>query len=338
MPYRFKSCLSKLHSNILAVFRALLLGALLFGASPTAFAEKWDMPTAYADSNYHTQNAKAFAKAVRVATGGKLEIVVHGGGSLFKGSDIKRAVQTNQVPIGERLLSGHQNENILFGFDSVPFLATSYVDSEKLWQAARPKLEAALAKQDLVLLYSVPWPPQGLYFNKAVVSKADTKGLKFRAYNNSTARVAELMGMQPVQIEAAELSQALATGVVEAFVSSGSTGYDRKVWEHLSHFYEVNAWLPRNTVFANKHAWEKLDQATRDIVKGVALLAEAAGTARSEQLSGWHLTQLAANGMTVQAARGQLLDDFKSIGERMTAEWLEQAGADGKAIIDAFKQ
>ena len=319
--------------------RGVSLSLLLVALAPgVALAEKWDMPMAYADSNFHTQNGKAFAEAVRVATGGELEIVVHSSGSLFKGSEIKRAVQTNQVPIGERLLSGHQNENVLFGFDSVPFLATSYADSQKLWEAARPKLEEILAKQGLVLLYSVPWPPQGLYFNKEVNSVADTGGLKFRSYNNSTARVAELMGMQPVTIEAAELSQALATGVVEAFVSSGSTGYDRKVWEHLSHFYSVNAWLPRNTVFASKEAWDALDAQTRNIVKGVALMAEAAGTARSEQLADWYVAQLAANGMTVGPASGQLLGDFQSIGERMTDEWLEAAGDDGRGIVDAFKR
>ena len=309
--------------------------ALLIGFSSVQ-AEKWDMPMAYADSNFHTQNGKLFAEAVRVATGGELEIIVHGGGSLFKGNEIKRAVQTGQVPIGERLLSAHQNENILFGFDSVPFLASSFADSESLWQAARPHLEAELLKQNLVLLYAVPWPPQGLYFKQAVNSTADMEGIKFRSYNSATARMAELSGMLPVQIEAAELTQALATGVAESFISSGSTGYDRKVWDYLTHFYDVNAWLPRNYVFVNKRAWDALDSATQNIVKGVAMLAEQAGTTKSEQLSDWYKTQLAANGMSVQAAQGQLLTDLQGIGEVMTGEWLEQAGATGKTIVDSF--
>ena len=309
--------------------------ALLIGFSSVQ-AEKWDMPMAYADSNFHTQNGKLFAEAVKVATGGELEIIVHGGGSLFKGNEIKRAVQTGQVPIGERLLSAHQNENILFGFDSVPFLASSFADSESLWQAARPHLEAELLKQNLVLLYAVPWPPQGLYFKQAVNSTADMEGIKFRSYNSATARMAELSGMLPVQIEAAELTQALATGVAESFISSGSTGYDRKVWDYLTHFYDVNAWLPRNYVFVNKRAWDALDSATQNIVKGVAMLAEQAGTTKSEQLSDWYKTQLAANGMSVQAAQGQLLTDLQGIGEVMTGEWLEQAGATGKTIVDSF--
>ena len=323
-----------IHQNLKRLGVALSIAGLL--AASSAHAEKWDMPMAYADGNYHTQNGKAFAEAVGVATGGALEIVVHGGGSLFKGNEIKRAVQTGQAPIGERLLSAHQNENAVFGFDSVPFLATSFEDADKLWRAGRPTIEKILADQNLVLLYAVPWPPQGMYFNRDIDGVADMAGFKFRAYNAATSRLAELAGMLPVQIEAAELTQALATGVAEAFISSGSTGYDRKVWEHLSHFYEVNAWLPRNYVFANRDSWEELDESTRNIVRGMAMLAERAGTAKAQQLSDWYVTQLAANGMTVQVAGEQLRGDLEAIGATMTEEWLSVAGPEGKAIIDAF--
>jgi len=321
--------------KILNIFSALVLS--LFLTTTTNAVEKWDMPMAYSATNFHSQNAVMFADAVRIATGGEIDITVHPGGSLFKGGEIKKAIQTGQVPIGERLLSGHQNESLIFGTDSIPFLATSYEDSAKLWKHLRPELEKILDKQGLVLLYGVPWPSQGLYFNKEINSVADTKGIKFRSYNNSTARIAELMGMLPVQVEAAELSQALATGVASSFVSSGATGYDRKVWEHLSHFYEVNAWLPRNYVMVNKKTWNKLSEKNRNIIMGVAKMAEAAGTARSEQLSGWYLTQLAANGMTVTKAEGQLRSDLESIGKTMSDEWISNAGPVGKKIIDGFR-
>ena len=252
----------------------------LAGASVAA---DWDMPMAYADSNFHSQNGKLFAEAVGVCTGGSLNITVHAGGSLFKGNEIKRAVQTGQAPIGERLLSAHQNENPLYGIDSVPFLATSYADSDKLWQAAKGKMGEALEGDGLVLLYSAPWPAQGLYFKKEVNGVGDMDGVKFRAYNAATARLAELSGMLPVQIEAADLSQALSTGVAEAFVSSGSTGYDRKVWEQLTHFYDTQAWLPRNYVFANKAAFDGLSETEQNCLKSAGMLAGATATARSEQ-------------------------------------------------------
>ena len=225
-----------------------LAAGLALSAGTVHAADKWDMPTAYVDSNYHTQNGKLFAEAVGVCTGGDLEIVVHGGGTLFKGGEIKRAVQTGRAPIGERLLSAHQNENAVFGFDSVPFLASSFEASDRLWQAARGKLTEILAEQNLVLLYSIPWPPQGMYFEREIGGIADMGGIKFRTNNAATARLAELAKMLPVHVEAAELRQALASGVADAFMSSSSTGYDHKVWEHMSYFYDVRAWLPRNYV------------------------------------------------------------------------------------------
>ncbi|MGF1611500.1 MAG: TRAP transporter substrate-binding protein, partial [Kiloniellales bacterium] len=300
-------------------------------------AETWDMPMAYADSNYHSQTGKAFGQCITTGTGGEIEIVVHTSGSLFKGNEIKRAVQTGQAPIGERLLSAHENENALFGIDSIPFLATSFEASEKLWEVTKPALERVLDEQNLVLLYAVPWPPQGLYFKKEVNGVADMKGIKFRSYNAATARMAELSSMLPVQIEAAELSQALATGVAEAFISSGATGYDRKVWEHLTHFYEVDAWLPRNHVFVNKDSWNGLSDEQRAVFRSCASLAEYAGHWRAVQYTDWTLKGLTDNGMTVTKAGDKLREDLAQMGETLTAEWLKSAGDEGKAIVDKFK-
>ncbi|MEO0362592.1 MAG: TRAP transporter substrate-binding protein DctP, partial [Pseudomonadota bacterium] len=204
-------------------------------------------------------------------------------------------------------------------------------------EASQAQMEEILAEQNLVLLYSVPWPPQGLYFKKPVEGVSDTEGVKFRSYNTATARLAELMGMLPVQVEAAELTQALATGVAEAFVSSGSTGYDRKVWEHLTHFYDTQAWLPRNYVFANKDAFEALPEASQNCLRSSAMLAQAAGTARAHQLADWYVSQLAANGMEVSAPGDALKADLDTIGATMADEWAEAAGEDGAALIEAYK-
>jgi TRAP-type C4-dicarboxylate transport system substrate-binding protein len=302
----------------------------------TAQAENWDMPMAYADSNYHTQTGKAFAQCVGTATGGGITITVHASGSLFKGNEIKRAVQTGQAPIGERLLSAHQNENPIFGIDSVPFLATNFEDSNKLWKAAKPTIEKILDEQNLVLLYSVPWPPQGLYFKKDVNSIADMKGIKFRSYNTATARLAELTGMLPVQIEAAEISQAFATGVAESMISSGATGYDRKVWEHLTNFYQVDAWMPRNSIFVNKDVWNGVSDKNKDAIRGCAGLAAYAGYWRAVQYTDFTLKGLADHGMKVQKAGKKLQSELNEIGKTMAKEWAEAAGAEGQAIIDKY--
>lgn len=317
--------------------KLLAATALTAAAALPAAAEVWDMPMAYSASNFHSATGAEFAECVTTGTGGEVEIKTHPSGSLFKGADIKRAVQTGQAPIGERLLSGHQNENALFGFDSIPFLATSFDDSDKLWKAAKPAIEKLLAEQNLTLLYAVPWPPQGLYFKNEVNSVAEMKGIKFRSYNNATSRLAELTGMLPVTIEAAEISQAFATGVADSMVSSGSTGYDRKVWESLSYFYEVDAWLPRNYVFVNTEVWNGTSESSQNVIKGCAKLAEYAGNWRAKEYTGFTLQGLRDGGMTVGPASEQMTAELKEIGVTMTNEWLEAAGDEGKAIVDAFR-
>ncbi len=311
--------------------------ALTLAAAAPASAEKWDMPMAYSATNFHSATGVEFAECVGTGTQGDIEIVVHASGSLFPGAEIKRAIQTGQVQIGERLLSGHQNENAVFGFDSVPFLATSFDDADKLWEAAKPTLEGILADQGLVLLYSVPWPPQGLYFRDAVNSVADMEGVKFRSYNNATTRLAELTGMLPVTIEAAEISQAFATGVADSMVSSGSTGYDRKVWESLNYFYEVDAWLPRNYVMVNADVWSGVSDANKAVIQACAGLAEYAGNWRAKEYTGFTLQGLRDGGMTVQRANDQMMGELRDIGVTMTTEWLEAAGEEGQAIVDSFR-
>lgn len=304
----------------------------------SAMAENWDMPVAYPADNYHTENAQMFADGVRECSGGELDITIHPGGSLFKGDEIKRAVQVGEAQIGERLLSAHANENPVFGYDSVPFLATSFEASDKLRDAARPTLNEVLGEQNMTLLYSVPWPPQGLYFSKPVENLAEAEGVKFRAYNAATARVAELAGMVPTQIEASELKQALATGVVEAFISSGSTGVDEKVWEDLTNFYDAKAWLPRNTVFVNTEAFDALPAASQECLTTQAAEAETRGSATAAELSGGFVATLAENGLTVSEPSAELTADLQKIGETMTEEWLAEAGEPGTAIIEAYRQ
>ncbi len=315
---------------------AAIAAAVLALGSTAANAEKWDMPMAYSATNFHSEMGVVFADKVREYTNGKIDITVHPGGSLFKGGEIKRAIQTGQVPIGERFMSAHANEAPLLGWDNLPFVATTYEDNERLWQAAKDKVNAQLSDLNLVALYTCPWPGQGFYFKKEVNSSKDTQGVKFRSYNTATATFAEALGMIPVQVEAAELSQALATGVAEAFISSGSTGYDRKVWEHLTHYYKVNAWLPRNYVMANKQVWEGLDADTRAAIQKAADETGAACAAKSEELANWYFEQLEANGMKVQDAGPEFLAELKAIGAKMTQDWLDTVGPDGKAILDAY--
>lgn len=318
--------------------RLAILAATLAFATGAAAQTKWDMPTAYSPTNFHTENITQFVADVDKASAGKVKIQLHPNASLFKANEIKRAVQGGQAQIGEILISGYANEDALFGIDSVPFLATSYPDAAKLWKASRKALEEKFAKQGLKVLYAVPWPPQGIYTNKPINSTADMKGLKLRAYNPYTARIAELAGAQPVTIQVAELAQAFATGAVNANITSGATGYDTKTWEVVKYYYDTQAWIPKNIVFVNQAAFDALDKGTQAAVLKCAQEAEARGWKTSEEKAKWYLEQLAKNGMTVAPPSAQLKSDLQKIGVTMTDEWLKNAGAEGKAIVDAFRK
>jgi TRAP-type C4-dicarboxylate transport system substrate-binding protein len=319
--------------------RHLLAAAALAAAfGPVQAQTKWDLPTAYPPNNFHTENIQQFADEVEKATGGKLKIVVHANASLFKAPEIKRAVQGGQAQIGEILLVNFANEDPLYEIDGLPFLATSYADAMKLYKASRKAVEARLAKQGMMLLFSVPWPPQGIYSKRPLASMADMKGLKFRSYSPATARIAELVGAQPVTIQAAEIPQALATGVMESMISSGATGYESKIFEHVKNFYDTQAWLPKNAVIVNKKAFDALDKASRDALLKAAAAAEPRGWKVSQEKTNWYLEQLQKNGMSVAKPSADLTSGFKKVGDQMLADWLKKSGADGKAVVDAYKK
>ena len=322
--------------------KTLFAACAIAGAALASFAAqaqtKWDLPSGYGVNTFQVQNLQWFADELDKATAGKLKVTVHPGASLFKANEIKRAVQTGQTPVGEFILSGAANENALFGIDSIPFLATTYADAKRLDAASVPALDRLLASQGMKLLYTVPWPGQSLYTKKAVTSLSDLKGTKMRAYNPATTRIAELIGAQPVTIQLAELPQALATGGVDNFLTSSASGVDSKLYEQVKFFYDVNAWLPRNAVVVNLKAFDALDAATKATVVRVAAAAGERGWKVSDQKDDEYLKELSARGMAVDRSSARLKGELKAIGDRMTAEWLEKAGPEGKAVLDAYNK
>ena len=299
---------------------------------------KWDLPTGYAVGSYQTENVQQFANDVEKATAGKLKITLHPNGSLYKANEIKRAVQTGQTQAGEFILSGAANENALYGVDSIPFLATSYGGARRLSEVSRPTIEKLLASQGMKLLFTAPWPPQGLYSSKPIESAGDLRGTKMRAYNPATSRIAQLLGAQPTTIQLAELGQALATGAVENFLTSSASGIENKLYEQTKYFYGVNAWLPKNAIVVNQKAFDALDKPMQEELLKAAVAAEQRGWRLSEQKDAEYVKELAAKGMKVGAPSEALRKELVAVGDRLTAEWLKTAGSDGQAIIDAYRK
>jgi TRAP-type C4-dicarboxylate transport system substrate-binding protein len=319
------------------LIRTGLASVAILAAAGSALAQTaWVLPSAYPPANYHVENLTQFAADVDAATSGELKITVHPNASLFKAPEIKRAVQTGQAQAGEVLMSLHENENPIFGIDVIPFLATSFEQSKKLWEVSKPAVEKALDEQGLKLLYTTPWPPQGIYTKKDVNSVADLAGLKWRAYNVGTSRIAELVGAQPVTVQAAELPQALATGVVDGLMTSSATGVDSKIWESLTHYYDTQAWIPKNVIFVNKEAFDALDPAVQTAVTEAAAAAETRGWNLAAEKTAAYMETLKSNGMQVLTPSEELKTGLSEVGAKLTEDWLAKAGDEGKAIVDAY--
>lgn len=310
--------------------------ALALAASPALAQTAWDMPTPYGDAVFHTQNIMAFADDVRDATGGSLDIAVHSAGSLFAHGQIKDSVRRGLAPIGEILMSQLVNENPVFGVDSIPFLAASYDEAEALWAASREAVSDALEAQGLTLLFSVPWPGQSLFLREEVTDPAQLQGVTFRAYNNATERMAQLLGMIPTQVEAGDIPTAFSTGRVASMITSPSTGVSSQAWDYTSHYIDVQAWLPKNMVFVNASALAALTEDERAAVMAAAEAAEARGWDMSRAETDTQIAALEAAGMTVMQPSDALSARLAEIGEIMAAEWLEGAGEAGAAVLEAF--
>lgn len=311
----------------------LMAGSLI---SSAALAAKWHMPTPYADANLPTQIAYDFADQIREGSGGEIDIAVHSGASLIKHPEIPRAVKTGQVQLGEIFIGIMGNTHPVFKHDNIPFLATSFDDAEKLWQAAKPEIEKQLDREGMQLLYTVPWPAQSLYTKKPVQNLKDLEGMKMRAYSPSTSRLADLMNTTPTTIQVPEIPQAFSTGIIDAMITSPSTGVNGQAWDYVSNFTDIRAWIPKNIVVVNKRTFRRLSEEQQKIILDAAAAAEARGWEEVRETARKDTEALAEHGITVSEPSPELMAELQKIGDIMIEEWKEEAPEEVGAILAGY--
>ena len=318
--------------------REFLCWALAAACASTAQAQtRWDMPTPYSDNEFHTLNVKRFVADVKSGAGGQLDITVHTNGSLIKHPDMLRAVSTGQVNIAEFLLGQFGNEDPVFAADNLPFVAAGWDNAWKFYQAQKPALEKKLQARGLRLLYSVAWPGQGIYTKNPLKSVDDLKGTKFRTYSPQTARLAELLGASPIVVQVPDIPQMFATNAMQAMITSSATGTSTKAWEFVKNYYVTNAFHPKNVVVVNERAFQRLPEGARKAVLAAAVDAEKRGWEFGRQREQSANKELAANGVTLHEPDAAMKAAYRKVGDTMLAEWQKSAGADGAAIIKAYR-
>jgi len=322
------------------IINLLLVMTLLYltGCGEQSSGINWDMPTPYTETVFHTKNIEQFTKDIKQATQDTISIRIHAGASLYKHTEIKRAVRGGQVAIGEVLISLLSNEDPLFKIDVLPLLATDYVQAKILWQTSRVAIEKALDEKGLKLLFAVPWPPQGLYSKKAIHSLDDIKGLKIRAYNAMLSRLVELMGGIPTTVQEPEIQQAFSTGIIDAMMTSPSTGVSSQAWDYVKYYYDFQAWIPKNMVIINKEIFAELLPATQEQILQAAAKAEERGWAMSAKETNDKIAIMAEHGVQIMQPKQKLKQELSLIRQQMAQEWLKEAGEEGKTILSSYLQ
>ena len=297
----------------------------------------WQMATAYTDGNFHTKNIVTFLSDLKTATDGRLDVRLHSNASLLPMPQIKRGVQQGQVQLGEILLSAYGNEDPFFEVDGIPQLVTTFAEAKRLADLARPYIEARFQRQGVSLLYMVPWPPSGFYTPNPIATIEDLRGTRMRTYNTMTNRFATAVGAAPTLVQAAEVAQAFATGIVNAMVTSAATGVDTQAWDYVKVYTPIGFTFTRNAVFVQRRALEALSPADQAAVRATAATAEARGWAAAEAARASTQAVLASHGMTVSEPTPELLAGMAQVSRGVTDEWLTRSGEDGAKLIAAYR-
>lgn len=325
--------------HCIRIARHILLVLLVVAGTPALAAEKWNFATPYPEKEYLTVNDQQFAEDVKKSSNGAIDITIHTGASLFKLPEVKRAVQTRQVAIGEVFLSAWSNEDPIYGLQTLPFLASNIREVKILWDIHKSYVAARLEKQGLKLLYGVTWPAQSLFTKREIDSFKGLAGIKFRVQNPSTARIAELIGVTGVRVETADLPQAFLTGTIDAMFTSNVTTANASGWDYLKYSYTTNSWYPLNIVFMNKSIYDRLDPKLQQVVMQSAARAEQRGWSMEASETAAKEKQLRDHGMViVDPAPAKMMAEFRDVGRTMTDEWVKSAGAEGRAILDEFEK
>lgn len=318
---------------IAGIVTSVPLAMTACGAAADEAARHWALATGYRAEVFHTQNLRRFADEVAQATHGALQIEVRPNNELAKLAAIPAEVAAGRIPAGEVIMAGLVREVPAAGADSVPFIVGSYDDALRLWLHQRPVVERELAQRGMAVLYAVPWPSQGLYTTRPIRSVSDLKGSRMRTYNATTVRIAQLLGATPVDVPMVDVGKALAEGRIDSMITSGVTGVENQVWDHLKFFYDIKAWFPKNLVIANKALLDGLPASQREAVLQAARAAEARGWAASEAASTASLRELAAHGLQIEAPGFELRNELRRHGDRFSLEWVRATGPDASAIL-----
>lgn len=322
-------------------FAALALGTAIALASPaSAQTVRWNLSNDYPAQSLPGQADAVFAQRVRELSGGSLEVALHPGGALgYKSQDVFDAVRTGAVQIGNGSTAFWGGINPLFRLSSLPFLLSRPEDAKLLYQASRGAYEEVLSANNMLLLYTAPWPPSGIWANAPINSLEALRGLRIRTYDtNSTTTMARLQA-RPLQLAWGDVVPQLAARSISAVLTSAEGGVTGQLWEHLNHFTEINYAMPLNMAVLNKAAFDRLSASQQDAVRQAARAAEDYAWQAVIDRTTQNYATMRERGVTVVTNLDPaFVRALIAAGEPVRERWLADMGERGQAIIGTFNR
>ena len=318
--------------------RLLIALSTLVWSLPLAAQTKIDISMPWGPTEFHTQNAQKFAEAVREATKGQVAMTVHAGGALgIKANETVRALEDGAAAMAEFAAFQNVGDVPLLGIESLPFLVDDYEQLKTMHGFVRSAWEAALAKRNQKVLYVVPWPSQNFFLKKPVKTFDDLKGVRMRTYDRLTAEMVSKLGMVPQQMNNPDIVPALASGRLDAVMTSGTTAVAQKYWEFLKHTYNTNHLWASNMMAINAGVWGKLSADQRTTIEKLAKDMEPGFWKVSEAEHAQRMGQLKQNGMTVEPASKELLDRMRTVTRPMWDDFAKSIGPEGAKILADYR-
>ena len=305
--------------------------------TPVLAKTNWNANSVWPPKNLHSVGLTDFAEKVKKATNGELEMVVHTGGALgFKGPDLLKAVRDGLVPVSDMLISGVAGDEKIFQIVTLPFLVRDFDELRLLIEIAYPYFDKSAQKWGQKILYIAPWPGAGLWTKNKITTLEEMKGLKTRTYDKNGALVMEAVGATPFALPFSEVYTSLQTGLIDSVMTSSPTAVDGKFWEVLKYYEQLFITAATDMVTVNLKAFQKLPKAQQDALVKIGKEMEETMWANVKK---WDKEQEAIsnkNGIETVKPSTKVIGELEKITEKIRAEWLKSAPADGKKIYDEF--
>ncbi|RAH38201.1 TRAP transporter substrate-binding protein [Halomonas sp. SL1] len=314
--------------------------ALGLATSVPAQAADMDFSNEYNASSIHAEGDAWFIDRVETLTDGEVDITLHTGGALgFRSGDHFYAVADNAVQIADSLSGTLGGIDPIFLLSSLPFLADDVDAAHRLYEIARPEYAKVFEDNDQILLYASPWPASGIWAEEPITSMEALEGLKIRSYDRNGTATLVSAGASPVKLSWADVVPQLATGGIEAVLTSAEAGANGSFWEHLSDFSAIQYAVPLNMVHMNRDAFESLSEEDQQAVLQAAEETDAHNWEVVKQRVAENYAQLEEHGIDIHdPVPAEFQAALAEAAQPVVDDWVESTGERASRILEEFHQ